>query len=466
MFTAVDIGGKSMESEQVEWKESWSDNYLETICAFANSQSGGRLIIGKNDKGEVVGIRNAKKLLEEIPNTVKNLMNFYPSVEAMMEGGKTYVVVTIEHQEEAVDLRGAFYVRSGSTTARVTGRDLKPFIMKKSGLIWTNLIADKVELKDISSEAVSSFVKLGQKEGRISSSVDPNDTEGVLRRYKLMTNAGITNAAALLFSDSPTDVSDAAVTKIGLFAKEGGRLLMEDIIDGPVILQPEETLKRLLDKYTQPRFRLKNYLERVYVYRYPPAALREAILNAVIHRQYMSVQHTTISVFPDSVKITNPGKLPDGWAAVDLFAKHDSEPANPLIAQSFHDTGQIERWGVGISLIKEECEKAGIPQPVYEVGKNWISIIIKSGPWSDTGEEVTEPSVIEGLKPLEYEIYKAIAEGRYTTAESMATSFGLSERTVVNTLIKLRDVNLIHRVGSKKTGTWELTQLTSDHAER
>ncbi|MCL2296425.1 MAG: putative DNA binding domain-containing protein [Methanomassiliicoccaceae archaeon] len=458
------MGGKSMESEQVEWKESWSDNYLETICAFANSQSGGRLDIGKNDKGETVGVRNAKKLLEEIPNAVKNLMNFHPTVEAVTEGGKTYIVITIKPQEEAVDLRGAYYKRSGSTTVKVTGRDLKPFIMEREGLVWTNLIADNVGLKNISSEAVSSFVKLGQKEGRISSSVDPDDKEGVLRRYELMTDSGITNAAALLFSDRPTGVSQAAVTKIGLFAEEGGRLLMEDIIDGPVILQPEETLKRLLDKYTQPRFRLKNHLERVYVYRYPPAALREAILNAVIHRQYMSVQHTTISVFPDSVEIHNPGKLPDGWTAEDLFAKHKSEPANPLIAQAFHDTGQIERWGVGVSLIKNECEKAGIPQPVYEIGKNGISVIFRSGPWSDTGEEVTEPTIAKKLTPLEYEIYKAIAEGRYTTAEDMAASSRSSVRTVKSALYKLRDADLIQRVGSDKKGTWELVQRPADRS--
>ena len=108
--------------------------------------------------------------------------------------------------------------------------------------------------------------------------------EGVLRTYDLMTDEGIRKAGAILFGKRPRGISYAAVTKIGLFAKKGGMILMKDIIDGPVISQPDETLKRLLDKYTQPRFRLKNYIERIEVYRYPPKALREAILNAVIHR--------------------------------------------------------------------------------------------------------------------------------------------------------------------------------------
>jgi len=466
MFNEIDIGGKSMESEQIEWKESWSDNYLETICAFANSQSGGSLVIGKNDKGEIVGIRNAKKLLEEIPNTVKNLMNFHPNVEAFSEEGKTFIIVSIKPQDEAVDLRGVFYRRSGSTTVRVTGRDLKPFIMERGGLVWTDLISKKAKLSDISPEAVSAFIKRGQEVKRISPSADPKDVEGVLRHYKLMTDEGLTNAGALLFSNDPTNTSYAAVTKIGLFATKNGRLLMEDIINGPVIFQPDETLKRLIDKYTQPRFRIKDFLTRVEAYQYPPEALREAIINAVVHRQYMSRQETTIRVYPDSVEIYNPGNLPKGWTEETLLAKHNSEPANPLIARVFHDMGLIEEWGVGISFIREECEKAGIPEPLYDVDVDGIRIIFRSGPWSDTGEEVTEPSVIERLKPLEYEIYKAIAEGRYTTVKNMAASSGLSVRTVYSAIYKLRDANLIQRVGSDKKGTWELFQRPADQKEK
>jgi len=301
-----------MESQNEEWKEGWSDNYLDTICAFANSQTGGRLIIGKKDNGDIVGIRNFKKLMTEIPNTVKNLMNFYPSVEYVTENGKTYLIVTVEPQHEAVDLRGVYYKRSGSTTVRITGGELRDFLMEKGGLVWTNLISKEAKLSDISPEAVSTFIKRGQEIGHISSVANPDDIEGVLRRYRLMTDDGITNAAAVLFGKDPVAVSHAAVTKIGLFAKNSGRILMEDIIEGPIVFQPDETMKRLLEKYTQPRFRLKDHLTRVEAYQYPPKGLREAILNSVVHRQYMSSQHTTISVYPDSVRIYNPGSLPKG----------------------------------------------------------------------------------------------------------------------------------------------------------
>ena len=443
-----------MESRDEEWKESWRDDYLDTVCAFANN-IGGRLIIGKKDNGEIVGVRNAKKLLEEIPGIVKNLMNFYPDVEAVTEDGKTVVIVTVKPQEEAVDLRGVYYTRSGSTTVKITGRDLKPFLMDKGGLVWTDFISKKIKLSDLSKEAVSTFVKRGQAVQRISSSADPDDTEAVLRRYELMTDEGITNAAAVLFLDKPMRASFAAVTKIGLFAKKGGRLMMEDIIDGPVIFQPERTLERLLDRYVQPRFYLDGIVRKE-KYRYPVNALRESLLNAIQHRQYMDVQETTVSVFPDCIEICNPGSLPKGWTADELREKHESKPANPLIAQVFHDMGTSEKWGVGISAIYEECEKAGMPRPVYKAGHDRTCLTFISGPWSETDEDVTEPVVAKGLTPLELEVYKAIREGKYTTAEAMAASSGVSVRTVKNALYELRDRGLIHRIGSNKKGVWEV----------
>ena len=442
------------ESQWEEWKEAWTDDILRTVAAFA-SKDGGKTIIGKNDKGEIVGVRNAKKLLTSIPNTISNLMHFHPHVEAKEDGGKTYIVLTIKHQGKAIDYKGVYYERAGATTVRVNGDDLREFIMDAGGLVWTNFITDKIKLEDISKEAVSEFVKRGQREKRISSAVDPDDTEGVLRRYKLITEKGITNAAALLFGNSPTAVSYAAVTKIGLFAKEGGRLLMEDIFDGPVIFQPEEALKCLLDKYTQPRFRLKDHLTRVEAYRYPPEALREAILNAVMHRQYMYNQHTTIAVFPDHVEIHNPGRLPAGWTEKDLLVKHESAPANPLIAQAFHNMGQIEAWGVGVSLIYDECEEAGIPKPVYELYDRRIGLTFKSGPWSDTGEEPVKINT-DGLTPSEIKIYNIIAEGKFTTAEEVSVTVGLTARTVKRATDKLVESGLIRRVGSKKTGIWEV----------
>jgi len=387
--------------------------------------------------------------MTSIPNTISNLMHFHPHVEAKEDdNGKTYITLTIEPQGRAVDYKGIYYRRAGATTVRVSGSDLRQFIMDAGGLIWTNLTTDKVKLNDISPDAVRTFIKRGQDVQRISSAADPNDIEGVMRRYNLMTDDGITNAGAILFSEYPTHVTHAAVTKIGLFS-EDGRLMMEDVIKMPVIFQPEETYKRLIDKYVQPRFELEGVI-RKQKYQYPPLALRESVFNSVIHRQYMSSEHTTISVHPDRVEIYNPGSLPKGWTAKSLPTKHESKPANPLIAEIFHDMGIVEQWGRGMRLIQEECEKAGNPQPTYKVNKFGITVTFRPlDPMKDISIS------IDDLEPLELEVYKMIAEGRYTKAEDVAKALRSSERGIRRITDKLRDVGLIRRAGSKKTGVWK-----------
>ncbi|MCL1904870.1 MAG: putative DNA binding domain-containing protein, partial [Methanomassiliicoccaceae archaeon] len=359
--------GTHRESQTEEWKKEWRDEHLHAVCAFANGTTGGKIIIGKDDKGVVFGVdeKEKKKHLASLPTQINNTMRFYPDVKTVTLEGKTCVEITIEPQNFPVSYNGKYYKRSGSNSVVITGSELDEFLLKKKGLTWGGLISDKVKLEDISKEAVSAFVKRGQEVKRISSAVDPDDTEGILRRYELMNENGITNAAAVLFSERPTRTSFAAVTKIGLFPKKGGRLMMEDIIDCPVIFQPERTLEKLLDRYVQPRFYLDGIVRKE-KYRYPVNALREAILNAVQHRQYMSGQETTIAVFPDCIEISNPGKPPEGWTMDQLSEAHRSEPPNQLIAKVFHDMGVAERWGVGLSLIREECEKAGIPQPKYD----------------------------------------------------------------------------------------------------
>lgn len=444
-----------METQDEEWKEIWHDDSLSAICAFANTK-GGKITIGKNDEGEIVGIDNAEELMVRLPIKIGNSMHFYPDIEKFTENGRTYITITVEQQHDAVDLRGVYYRRSGSNTVRLSGQELRSFVSRRGGIAWPNVVSGNIKLSDLSSEAVSAFIKKGQEAKRISPAADPGDTEGVLRRYGLMTDEGITNAGAILFGKEPFHVTHAATTKIGLFSK-GGRLLMEDIIESPVIYQPEEAVKCLFDKYVQPRFFLEGKaMIRVARYQYPQKALREAIYNAIIHRGYLSSIHTTIRVNPDSVEIHNPGELPEGWTAEDLPNKHESIPASPMIAKVFHDLGIIETWGSGITMMQEECKNAGIPQPMYEADRYGIRIVFRSGPWTNDGEEVPVSIDMDGLTPSDIEVYKIIAEGKFVTSIDTATSIGIPLRTVERAISKLKNKDLIYRVGSDKRGTWAL----------
>ena len=438
-----------MESQDEEWKEAWKDDYLDTICAFANGANGGKLIIGKKDNGEIVGVRNAKKLLEEIPNTVKNLMNFYPSVEAVSEGGKTLIVITVEPQEEGVDLRGSFFIRSGSTTVKLGGRQLKRFLLLKSDMSWTDLPAEKIKIEDLSQEAIDLFLKKGNESGRMSPEAAASDRESLLRRYDLMDDEGLRISGAVLFHPTPVKVSYATGAKIGAF-DEDDRLLRDDRIRGPIISQPDRVMRILLDKYVQGRYELKG-LQNLLVYPYPEKALREAVVNATVHRDYSDNMDTSVRVYPDRVEILNPGWLPEGWTEDNVLNKHSSKPMNPAIAHAFYDMGYSEGWGSGIPMMQRECEAMGLPHPEYNVSIYGVEIVFKLPPKED---EFANALKVKGLNDTESKVYQAICEGSVTTLSEISEASGVSKSSVKRALGSLTKKELIIRAGNNRTGKW------------
>ncbi|HEY6880185.1 MAG TPA: ATP-binding protein [Polyangiales bacterium] len=123
------------EHQTVEWKESWRDEYLRWLCGFANAE-GGTLIIGKNDRGKPVGVSDAKRLLEEIPNKARDLLGIVPSVRLIHEDGVSLVEITVEPSPTAISYRGEYHVRSGSTKQELRGTALSAFLLRKMGRHW------------------------------------------------------------------------------------------------------------------------------------------------------------------------------------------------------------------------------------------------------------------------------------------------------------------------------------------
>ena len=119
-----------LENQNIEWKESWRSEYLKWICGFANAQ-GGELVISKSDRGEIVGIDNARKLLEDIPNQVRDLMGILVDVDFHQRGGLDYLVVNVEPYPYPVSLKGAYHYRSGSTKQVLKGAALDRFLLRK-----------------------------------------------------------------------------------------------------------------------------------------------------------------------------------------------------------------------------------------------------------------------------------------------------------------------------------------------
>lgn len=123
------------ESQNIEWKQSWRDEYLKWICGFANAQ-GGKIYIGTKDDGTVVGLKDSKKLLEDIPNKIQNKLGIVADVNLLTEHGLEYIEIVVNPWAFPVNYDGEYHYRSGSTKQQLRGNALTNFLMAKTGMKW------------------------------------------------------------------------------------------------------------------------------------------------------------------------------------------------------------------------------------------------------------------------------------------------------------------------------------------
>ena len=202
------------EMQNIEWKVKWKDEYLEWICGFANAQ-GGKIYIGCDDNGHVVGLDNTRRLLEDIPNKIRSAMSIVVDVNLLKQDGKEYIEITVPSYPVAISCKGIYYYRSGSTMQTLSGAELESFILRKRGASWDSMPIPGFTINDIDDGLVEKFKILAIKKGRIDQSVLTESKADLMEKLRL-TNAGYyTNAAMLLFSKDPDRWQLGAYTKIG-----------------------------------------------------------------------------------------------------------------------------------------------------------------------------------------------------------------------------------------------------------
>jgi ATP-dependent DNA helicase RecG len=359
------------EQQNIEYKSIWKDEYLKWICGFANAQ-GGALIIGKDDEGNVVGVKNVKKLLEDLPNKITTILGIVAAVNLYETPQGDYIEIVVEPQPNPVNYKGEYHVRSGSTKQELKGAALDKFLLQKYGRKWDSVVIPNVPISELKQETFEFFITKGIESKRFSETSRNDTPEQALNNLKLINNGYLKRAALLLFHPDPEKFVTGAFIKIGFF-RTNTDLLYQDTIHGNLFEQIERTMELLLTKYTKAFISYKG-LSRVETYEYPEDALREALLNAVSHKNYAGCTPIQISVYPDKVMIWNIGQLPENWTIDMLQQKHSSIPYNPDIANTFFRSGYVEAWGRGIEKINELCTKSGLPLPLitYNHSGYWV----------------------------------------------------------------------------------------------
>lgn len=351
---------QTKESQITEFKTSWRDEYLKWICAFANTD-GGQLIIGVDDSGNPVEVENSKKLLEDLPNKFRDILGIIPSVRLKKKKGKDIITIEVEHSYAPISYHGRFYVRSGSTIQELKDKNLTRFLISRSGKGWDEYVEENVSIEDINIETVEKFKRIALK--RISFVKDEPDTIRLLEKLNLIDNGKFKRAAILLFGKNPKRLWTSAYIKVGKFLTDTD-IVSSDDIEGNLFEQVEKAMELLQTKYLISEIRFQGIYRKEEL-EYPEEALREAIINAVIHRDYIG-PHTQLKIYPNKIILWNIGTLPKEIKINELKKSHSSYPRNELLADVFFKAGLIEAWGRGTIKITDECKKAGLPEPEFK----------------------------------------------------------------------------------------------------
>ena len=337
------------ESQNVEYKETWRDEYLKWICGFANAQ-GGRIYIGVNDKKEVVGVGDPKRLMEDIPNKVRDVLGIIVDVNLLSDEGKGYLEIVVEPCNVPISYRGQYHYRSGSTKQELKGVALQQFILKKMGMQWDDVLHETATIDCIDERSIRYLVRKGIEAGRITDDSMGDGPKEVLENLGLVSEDGkLKYAAILLFCKCPQRYFTGIQFKIGRFGADETDLMFQDVVEGNILQMADEVIHVLKAKYLISPIHYEG-MQRKEPLEIPEDAFREIIYIAIIHKQYTGAP-IQMRVYTDHIELWNDGPLPEGYTVDTLMRRHSSKPRNYNIAEVFYRSGFIKSWGRGIKKI-------------------------------------------------------------------------------------------------------------------
>ncbi|HBL76006.1 MAG: transcriptional regulator [Bacteroidetes bacterium GWF2_42_66] len=433
------------ENQNIEYKESWRDEYLKWICGFANA-NGGKIYIGKNDVGEVVGLKDSKKLLEDIPNKTKDILGILVDVNLHQTEKGEFIEISVEAYPYPVNYKGQYHYRCGSTKQELKGAALDKFLLQRKGKRWDAVPIPNVSINDLKKETFDFFRKKAVKAQRIEEDVLTDSNELLIDNLQLNENEYLKRAAILLFHPNPDKFVSGAYIKIGYFEADDD-LKFQDEVHGNLFEQIEKTIDLLFSKYIKSSISYEG-LNRVEKYEYPKDAVREALLNAVSHKDYSGGVPIQISVYNDKLIFWNEGQLPENWTIEKLLDKHPSKPYNPDIANALFRSGYIESWGRGTLKIINECVQFGIPKPKY--------FYDMSGFWVEFRKDVFDMEYLKslGLNERQIQAIKFVKEnGKITNSEYQA-NYGVARNTATRDLSELVDKGILKSSETKGAGSY------------
>lgn len=433
---------KEGECLTVEFKERFNNKLDKDMVAFANT-SGGRILVGVTDDGKIIGEHLTNELKANINCLGRNCDPEIP-INSIKQVGKIIVIEIAESNQKPHSCTTGYYRRLDGAAQKMNQNELK-LIFKKSDKAepFEEIINKKATLADVSVDKIKKF--LFEADIKIKD-IKP---KAILNSLGLAENEHINNAGVLFFANSPRRF--ILQCEMMLIALKGvDKLHVYDRINvQDDLLTQFNSAMVFLGKHLNVRSEIIG-VNRIDTYEIPLEALREAVINAIIHRDY-SVYGTSlmVEVYSDRVVIQNPGKLPDGMDIKSLM--HTSVRRNEVIADMFGRADKAERMGSGIKRIMDLISAADLEPPIFDNNNLFFSVTFKRDPqFSINAQRGVEKTSTEELSARQNAILVALERKKLSSNEILEVlTVSASDRTVQRELQFLKSKGYIDFEGAR-----------------
>jgi len=432
-----------METQDIENKESFGDRALRTLCAFANTK-GGILYIGISDNGEVKGINLDNETINTIANKIASLLGIHPEIAVEKREGKGVIKISVKPSPIPISFNGRYYERVGNTTREMNSERLKEFLLK--GKNWDGLINEDASFDEIDGETIRLFIRKARSTGRLTIFEEDADIKTIFEHLKLSVKGKLTNASIILFGKDPQKYFINAVLRIVRLKNQttivGDRLITGNLFNQ--VIYGEEAIKNFINV----RYEIKK-LEREEIWEYPLPAIREALINSLIHRDYFRFNvQTQIKIFDDYIWFYNIGGLPEGITIEELKKPHSSVPRNPLIVHIFYLAGLIEEVGSGIGRIMDSLKLQDLPEPEFKEEMGGFSVRFYK-------DICTEENLRKrGLNERQIKAVMYVKQRGKITNKDYQELNNVKERMATIELAKLVEKGILRKSGTTGKGTF------------
>lgn len=422
---------KFFETKTLEFKREYTDSILKTVCAFANYE-GGKIIIGYDEEKGIIGVNDFVNEKLRIENKINDSINPMPDYEIKLLEIENKIIIELNvfsGDNTPYLYKGISYKRNDTSTIPINQLGLKYLALKGSNLTFDKL---KISNKDLNFSIFEKYFK------KVKKSINKIN-KSILITLDLFDGENYNNAAELISDNNSIETSSIDLVRFG---NDNSSFVERKTIEKTSIINQFDEAIKFLDK-NYPEIEVVEGVTRIKKYSIPKEAYREAVANAIVHRDYLQKGKIQISMYDNRIEILSPGGLPEGMTEELYLNDQISIPRNPLIANIFFMLKFIEKFGTGVARINKSYLKNQL-KPKYVILDNYIKIILPNMLFND--KDMLPEKRIINLLEIKVEISRIDVENYLNVNKTSAIK-------IINEMLKK---DIIKTIGEGKNTLYKL----------